>query len=84
MHIMIANPDGYVPKVYDFWFEEPELRYFATEKDCQTKGAEILKWARQTMEDKNKQVIKSWLDCIEVTKSEKASFNHQPRTAKSL
>lgn len=81
---MIANPNAYVPDVYDFWFQEPELRYFATEKDCQTTGNEILKWARQTMEDKNKQVIKSWLDCIEVTKSEKASFNHQPRTAKSL
>ena len=53
MHIMIANPEGYVPKVYDFWFEEPELRYFATEKDCQTKGAEILKWARKNMKDKN-------------------------------
>ena len=81
---MVSNPNAYVPDVYDFWFEEPELRYFATEKDCQTTGNEILKWARQTMEDKNKQVIKSWLDCIEVTKSEKASFNHQPRTAKSL
>jgi hypothetical protein len=81
---MVANPNAYVPDVYDFWFQEPELRYFATEKDCQTTGNEILKWARQTMEDKNKQVIKSWLDCIEVTKSEKASFNHQPRTAKSL
>ena len=84
MHIMVANPNAYVPDVYDFWFQEPELRYFATEKDCQTTGNEILNWARQTMENKNKQVIKSWLDCIEVTKSEKASFNHQPRTAKSL
>lgn len=81
---MVANPNAYVPDVYDFWFEEPELRYFATEKDCQTTGNEILKWARQTMEDKNKQVIKSWLDCIEVTKSEKASFNYKLGTAKSL
>ena len=81
---MVANPNAYVPDVYDFWFEEPELRYFATEKDCQTTGNEILKWASQIMEDKNKQVIKTWLDCIEVTKSEKASFNHKLGTAKSL
>lgn len=81
---MIANPDGYVPKVYDFWFQEPELRYFATEKDCQTKGAEILEWARQTMENKNLKVMQTWLECIEVTKSEKASFNYQLGATKSL
>ncbi len=84
MHIMIANPEGYVPKVYDFWFQQDELRYFKTEKDCQTKGAEILKWARQNMEDKNLEVMQTWLECIEVTKSEKTSFNHQPRGHKKL
>ena len=81
---MIANPEGYVPKVYDFWFQQDELRYFKTEKDCQTKGAEILKWARKNMEDKNLEVMQTWLECIEVTKSEKASFNHQPRGHKKL
>ena len=84
MHIMVANPTAPVPNVYDFWFQQDELRYFKTEKDCQTKGAEILKWARQNMEDKNLEVMQTWLECIEVTKSEKASFNHQPRGHKKL
>ena len=43
MHIMIADPNNTIPKVYDFWFEDHELRYFATEKDCKTKGNEIMK-----------------------------------------
>ena len=57
MHIMIADPNNNIPKVYDFWFEDHELRYFATEKDCKTKGNEIMKWARQSMEDEKLTVL---------------------------
>ena len=84
MHIMVANPTAPVPNVYDFWFQQDELRYFKTEKDCQDKGVEILKWARQNMEKKNLTVIKSWADCIEVTKSEKASYHTKFRGYQEL
>ena len=84
MHIMVANPDSNIPKVFDFWFEEPELRYFATEKDCKTKGNEIMDWARQNMEAKNLTVMDTWFECIEVIKSEKTSFDNQPRGYKKL
>ena len=70
MHIMVANPTAPAPKVYDFWFQDNELRYYATEKDCQSSANEILKWARQSMEDKELTVIDTWFECIEVVKSE--------------
>jgi hypothetical protein len=84
MHIMIADPNNNIPKVYDFWFEDHALRYFATEKDCKTKGNEIMKWARQSMEDKKLTVLDTWFECIGVTKGEKTSFNYKPRGHKEL
>jgi len=79
MHIMIADPNMNIPKVYDFWFEEEDLRYFNTEKDCKDKSIEILQWARQTMEAKNLIVLNAWADCIEVKKGEKTSYNYKYR-----
>jgi len=76
---MIANPEGQVPKVHDFWFQDPELRYYKTEKDCQSSANEILKWARQSMEDKELTVIDTWFECIEVQKNEQASSHNQHR-----
>ena len=84
MHIMIADPNNIIPKVYDFWFEDYELRYFKTEKDCKSKGNEIMTWARQSMEDKNLTVLDTWFECVEVQKNEKASFNNQPRGYKKI
>ena len=71
MHIMIADPNANIPKVYDFWFEDHKLRYFATEKDCKKKGNEILQWARQSMEDKNLKVIDTWFECVAINKGQK-------------
>jgi len=84
MHIMVSDPTAHIPKVYDFWFDDYELRYFKTEKDCKNKGNEIMTWARQSMEDKNLTVLDTWFECVEVQKNEKASFNNQPRGYKKI
>ena len=81
---MVADPTAHIPKVYDFWFEDYELRYFKTEKDCKSKGNEIMTWARQSMEDKNLTVLDTWFECVEVQKNEKASFDHQLRGYKKI
>ncbi len=85
MHIMVANPTAPVPNVYDFWFQQDELRYFKTEKDCQDKGVEILKWARQNMEKKKLTVLDTWFECIiGVNKGEKASYHTKFRGYQEL
>jgi len=82
MHIMVANPTGQVPNVYDFWFTEPELRYYATEKDCITNADQVMIWAKNNMESKKLTVLKTWYECV--GKDEQVSFNHKPRGHKKL
>ena len=84
MHIMVADPTAHIPKVYDFWFDDYQYRYFETEKDCKSNGNEIMKWARQSMEDKNLTVLDTWFECVEVQKNEKTSFDHQLRGYKKI
>jgi hypothetical protein len=84
MHIMVADPNAHIPKTYDFWFDEPELRYYKTEKDCKNKGNEIMEWSRQQMETQNLIVLDTWFECIEVQKNEKASLDNQPRGYKKI
>jgi hypothetical protein len=77
LHIMVANPKSNIPNVYDYWFQEPELRYYATEKDCIEKANEIMEWSKAIMEQRKLTVIQQSFDCIEVEKNEASSPDHK-------
>jgi hypothetical protein len=77
LHIMVANPDSNIPNVYDYWFEEAELRYYATEKDCIEKANEIMEWSKAIMEQRQLTVIDTWFECIGIEKNEASSPNYK-------
>ena len=78
LHIMVVNPESNIPNVYDYWFQEPGLRYYATEKDCIEKANEIMKWSKAYMQEEKKlTVIEQSFDCIEVEKNEASSPDYK-------